>query len=151
LTRLHERGRKIRALQAIRRAPDVATAQRVLMQVLPAPLASAFLSELPERVLQRLRQLPEPGEHPRLTGRDWRGASGVGLLGFLSTFPIVMPFILIGDAKLALRVSNAVAIAMLFVCGCAFGRRAGLRAPAAGLAMVVAGGAFVGVAIALGG
>src|SRR5262249_3200397 len=44
LTRLHERGRKIRALQAIRRAPDVATAQRVLMQVLPAPLASAFLS-----------------------------------------------------------------------------------------------------------
>src|SRR4029077_20442554 len=40
---------------------------------------------------------------------------------------------LIGDARLALRVSNAVAIGMLFVCGYAFGRCAGFRPWATGL------------------
>jgi VIT1/CCC1 family predicted Fe2+/Mn2+ transporter len=73
------------------------------------------------------------------------------LLSFVSTFPIVIPFILIGDARLALRFSNAVAIAMLFVCGYAFGRCAGFRPWATGLLMVAIGAALVGVAIALGG
>jgi VIT1/CCC1 family predicted Fe2+/Mn2+ transporter len=58
---------------------------------------------------------------------------------------------LISDARVALRTSNAVAIAMLFVCGYAFGRRAGMRPWASGLAVVTIGAAFVGVAIALGG
>jgi VIT1/CCC1 family predicted Fe2+/Mn2+ transporter len=82
--------------------------------------------------------LPE-SEGPRLTKRDWLGAIGICLLSFLSTFPIVIPFILIGDARLALRLSNAVAIGMLFVCGYAYGRCAGFRPWAAGLSMVAAG------------
>jgi VIT1/CCC1 family predicted Fe2+/Mn2+ transporter len=52
---------------------------------------------------------------------------------------------------LALRLSNAVAIAMLFVCGYAFGRCAGFRPWSTGLSMVAIGAALVGVAIALGG
>jgi VIT1/CCC1 family predicted Fe2+/Mn2+ transporter len=58
---------------------------------------------------------------------------------------------LIGDARLALRVSNAVAILMLFFCGYAFGYRSGMQPWASGLAMVDFGGVLVGVAIALGG
>src|SRR5262249_13126348 len=75
---------------------------------------------------------------------------GICLLSFLSTFPIVIPFILIGEARLALRLSNAVAIGMLFVCGYTFGRCAGFRPWATGLSMVAVGAAFLGVAIALG-
>jgi VIT1/CCC1 family predicted Fe2+/Mn2+ transporter len=59
--------------------------------------------------------------------------------------------VLIGDAKLALRASNAVAIAMLFLCGFALGRFAGFRPIVTGLSMVAVGSALVGVAIALGG
>jgi len=99
---------------------------------------------------QRLLQLPEP-EPPRLTKRDGLGAMGICLLSFLSTFPIVIPFILVGDARLALRLSNAVAIGMLFVCGYALGRCAGFRPWATGLLMVAVGLVLVGVAIALGG
>jgi VIT1/CCC1 family predicted Fe2+/Mn2+ transporter len=69
------------------------------------------------------------------------------LLSFLSTFP----FILIDDATLALRLSNLIAIGMLFVCGHAFGRYAGYRPWITGLAMVAVGAVLVGVAIALGG
>ena len=151
LARLHDQGRKVRTVRSMREAPDLATAQRIIADALPPMLAPLLPPEQLEVMRQRLQQLPEPPERPSLAKRDWWGALALGLLNFLSTFPIVSPFIFIGDARSALRVSNAVAIAMLFVCGYAFGHRAGLRPWAAGLTMVAAGGAFVGVAIALGG
>jgi hypothetical protein len=91
---------------------------------LPPLMASALPPDQLELIRQRLLQLPKV-EGSRLTRRDGLGAIGICLLSFLSTFPIVIPFILIGDARLALRVSNAVAIGMLLVCGHAFGRYAG--------------------------
>ncbi len=151
LTHLHDQGRRIGAVRAMREAPDLAAAQRAIVDALPPLLASVVAPGELELMRQRLLQLPEPPRHPGLTRRDWLGASAVCLLSFLSTFPIVIPFMVIGDARSALRASNAVAIAMLFVCGYAFGHRAGLRPWLAGLIMVAAGGAFVGVAVALGG
>jgi VIT1/CCC1 family predicted Fe2+/Mn2+ transporter len=64
---------------------------------------------------------------------------------------VAAPFIVFGDARTALRVSNAVAVILLFCCGYAFGYRSGFSPWVAGLFMVVFGGAMVGVAIALGG
>jgi VIT1/CCC1 family predicted Fe2+/Mn2+ transporter len=100
---------------------------------------------------QNLQRLPAPPENPRLTKRDWIGALGLCLLSFLSTFPVVTPFIFLSDARLALRVSYAIAVVMLFCCGYAFGCHSGLRPWAAGLSMVAVGSAMVGVAVALGG
>ncbi len=64
---------------------------------------------------------------------------------------MVIPFLFTSDARLALRISNVIAIAMLFVCGYAFGRCTGLKPLRAGLVMVFIGAALTGVAIALGG
>jgi VIT1/CCC1 family predicted Fe2+/Mn2+ transporter len=100
---------------------------------------------------QKLQQLPEPSHGRRLTKRDWTGALGLCLLSFLSIFPVVIPFLFLSDARLALRVSYAVAIVMLFCCGYVFGIRSGLRPWAADLAMVAVGSALVGIAVALGG
>lgn len=100
---------------------------------------------------QQLQQAPEPSARPALTKRDWTGALGLCLLSFLSTFPVVIPFLVLSDARLALRTSYAVAILMLFCCGYVFGIRSGLRPWAAGLVMVAVGGALVGIAVALGG
>ena len=95
--------------------------------------------------------MPEPASRPELTRDDWFGAIAVFLLVFLSTPPVVVPFVFIGDARSALRVSNLVAITMMFVCGYAFGRCAGLHPWATGLATIIIGGAQAGVATALGG
>jgi VIT1/CCC1 family predicted Fe2+/Mn2+ transporter len=78
-------------------------------------------------------------------------AGGICLLVFVSTFPVVIPFLFIGEVRPALRLSNAVAIAMLFLCGYVFARCTGLRPLPTGLLMVAIGCAMVGVAIALGG
>jgi hypothetical protein len=55
------------------------------------------------------------------------------------------------EVQPALRLSNGIAITMLFVCGYAFARCTGLRPWPTGLLMVAIGCAMVGVAIALGG
>ena len=150
MARFNQRGRNAMQLRAVRTAADIADAHRIIADALPPALASVLPPDQLELMRQRLLQLPEPGR-PRLTKRDGRGAIGICLLSFLSTFPIVIPFILVGDARLALRLSNAVAIGMLFVCGYALGRCAGFRPWATGLLMVAGGLALVGVAVALGG
>jgi hypothetical protein len=151
LARINERGGKILTLRAIRQAPDPETAQRTIAEALPPELASILPLEQLVLLRQKLQQLPEPSGGPRLTKRDWIGALGLCLLSFLATFPVVIPFIFLSDAKLALRASYAVAIVMLFCCGYVFGCHSGLRPWATGLSMVAVGGALVGVAVALGG
>ena len=151
LARINDRGRKILTLRAMWQAPDLETAQRIVADALPPLIASVVPLEQLELMRQKLHQLPEPPERPALVRRDWVGALGLFLISFLSTFPIVIPFIFMGDARVALRVSNVVAIVMLFFCGYVFGYRSGLRPWAAGLLMVAVGCALVGVAIALGG
>jgi Ca2+/H+ antiporter len=77
----------------------------------------------------------------------WPGASSMRS----SMFPVVIPFIVMRDPVPALRVSNAIAVFLLFVAGYAFGRITG-RSPAwVGAAMIVLGSILVGITIALGG
>jgi hypothetical protein len=151
LARINERGGKILTLRAVRQAPDPETAQRAIAEALPPELASILPPEQVELLRQKLKQLPEPSGGPRLTRRDWIGALGLCLLSFVATFPVVIPFVFLSDAKFALRVSYAVAIAMLFCCGYAFGVHSGIKPWASGLSMVAVGSALVGIAVALGG
>jgi hypothetical protein len=151
LARINDRGSKILTLRAIQTAPDPEAARRVIAEVLPPELSAMMPDEQLELMRQKLRQLPEPPARPGLTRRDWTGALGLCLLSFLSTFPLVLPFVFLSDARLALRVFYAVAIVMLFCCGYVFGMRSGLRPWAAGLAMVAVGSTLVGIAVALGG
>jgi len=82
---------------------------------------------------------------------DWLGALGVFLLVFLSLFPIVIPFIFISNSLLALRISNGIALVLLFVAGHSFGRFTNGNPWRAGFVMVIFGVAIVALAIHLGG
>jgi VIT1/CCC1 family predicted Fe2+/Mn2+ transporter len=75
----------------------------------------------------------------------------VFLLVFLLLFPVVVPFIFISDARLALRISNGIAILLLFLAGYSFGRFTNSNPWRTGLGMVIFGVAVVAVAILLGG
>ena len=106
-----------------------------------------------DRIYQRLKQLPEPPGRARLHQDDWLGGLGVFLLVFVSTFPVAIPFIFMHDAAPALRLSNAIAIALLFILsGYTFGRVAVRNPWLTGISMVALGGMFlVGMTMALGG
>jgi VIT1/CCC1 family predicted Fe2+/Mn2+ transporter len=104
-----------------------------------------------ELMRQKLLQMPEPPARPRLGKDEWLGAVGVFLLVFLSTFPVVIPFMFFKEVTRALRVSNGVAIAMLFLSGYGFANYSGLHPWRTGVAMVVLGAAMVAVTILFGG
>src|SRR5262249_17468604 len=142
MARLHERGHAILAVRAARAAADPSAAHRIIADALPPLVGRTLSAEHLEGIRARLNALPSIPEWPRLTRQDWLGALGVCLLVFFSTLPVVVPFVFIADPTRALRVSNVVAIAMLFGCGFAFGRRTGLQPWATGLSMVALGGAL---------
>ena len=148
---LSEQGHNILTLRTVRNAADPAEAHRIIAGALPPLLASTLPEAEFELMRQKLNQLPEPPSHPRLAKDDWLAAIGVFLLVFLSTFPVTVPFIFIHQARLALRISNAVAIAMLFGCGYKFGRYSGFRPWRVGLVMVAVGVVLVGLTIVFGG
>ena len=70
---------------------------------------------------------------------------------FLSTLPVVVPFIVIDDLSTAQRTSNAIAALLLFATGWSLGRAAGRPGWRAGLGTVSIGLALVMIATALGG
>jgi len=146
---LVDRREGIDTLRSVRRATEPREGQRIIAGALPSVVASVLQPEDLERMRQELNRLPEPS--PRLGGSDWLGALGVFLWVFLIIFPVALPFVFIHDAHRALRLSNAIAIVLLFLTGYAFGRAAGLSPWWTGLVMVVLGGALVAATIALGG
>ena len=103
------------------------TAQRIIADALPPMLASVVPPEQLELMRQKLQRAARAAGAATTDEARLDRRLGLCLLSFLSTFPIVIPFIFIDEARLALRVSNAVAIVMLCFCGYAFGYRSGLR------------------------
>ncbi len=148
---LAEKGQGLITFHAVRKATDPKVAQRVIAEALPSVVAGVLTPAELEAMHERLKQLPEPPERARLGRDDWRGAVGVFLLVFVSTFPVVIPFIFMRSAGPALRVSNVIAIVMLFFTGYAFGRLTGRHPWLVGLSMVVLGSILVGMTMALGG
>jgi VIT family len=148
---LAERGDSLRMFRAVREARDPARARRLIQDGLPSVVAEALRPAEIEALHMRLLALPEPPPRPRLHRDDWRGAIGVFLLVFLSTFPVAIPFMVMRNAQPALRVSNAVAIVLLFLTGYAFGRLTGRHPVLVGCSMVVLGAVLVGLTVALGG
>ncbi len=148
---LEERGSDLRVLRAVRQSSNPDETRRLIAGALPDALASVLSTAEAGAIQQKLLQLPEPPARPGLTRGDAFSALGICLWVFASTFPVVIPFLFIAEVQPALRVSNAIALAMLFLCGYAFARCTGLRPWPTGLLMVGIGCAMVGVAIALGG
>jgi VIT1/CCC1 family predicted Fe2+/Mn2+ transporter len=117
---------------------------------LPEVLAQTVRQEELEHLrgkLLVLEDVPDAG----LTGRDLLGALAVFLLVFLSTLPVVVPFLFPLEAKVALRISNAIAIALLFLVGLRVGRYVSYRPLLVGLGSVALGALLVAITIALGG
>jgi len=151
LGRLEDRGRNLMTLRAVKQAAEPAAAQRAIADALPEPITASLAPEDLDLIARKLNHLSEPPKLPGFAAEDWLGAAAVCVWVFFSTIPVVIPFLFTNDVQLALRISNVVAIALLFVCGYAFGRCTGLSPWPTGLVMMFVGVALTGVAIALGG
>jgi len=148
---LSSRGHGLVALRRLRSTADPAHGHALIADELPPLVASVLTPEDLETLRQRLAALPEPPANIPLRRDDLRGAIGVFVFVFLSTFPVTIPFLLMSDATRALRVSNLIAIVLLFLCGYRLAKYAGGHPWRFGLLMVVIGAGMVGLTISLGG
>jgi VIT1/CCC1 family predicted Fe2+/Mn2+ transporter len=151
LRNLIARARKATLLRAVREAAEPAQAHRIIGREIGSVAGVLGTAEFERMRRWIVDQPPSASLTPRVTGRDLKGAVAVFLLVFLSTFPVVLPFVFISDPGVAKRVSAAVAIVMLFACGYAWGRYAGLKAWRTGAVLVLLGLAVEAIIIALGG
>lgn len=146
-----EQGRGLLVYRAVRNASDPERAQRLIAASLPSVVASVLQPSELESIRQRLKQLPEPPDRVRLRKEDWLGGFWVFVWVVLSMFPLAMPFLFMQNAALALRVSNCIAMVMLFGMGYAYGRLT-LRNPwSRGVAMIIVGLSLVALTKVFGG
>jgi hypothetical protein len=150
VTSMVDRARRVAVVNGIRVArPEAARA--IVLAALPEAVALVTDEAEADRMAARVRALPEPLQGG-LRLDDLQGSLASGLLVLAATFPPTVPFLLWrDDVRLALTVSNAVAVASLFLAGWRLGRATGARALLLGLGMVVVGGGLVALTVALGG
>lgn len=151
LRSLVARGHLMRVGRAVRSASDPAQGRSLIADELDPRFVRAMGDEAVERVRAMIAASPQPSHGPRLEWEEVRAAVAIFFLVFFSTFPVVLPFILIADVGTAKRVSSLVAIAMLFGCGYTWGRHAGQSPWRVGGIMVLLGVTIESVIIALGG
>jgi hypothetical protein len=137
--------------QMIVHTSDPERALAAIAGALPPTIAKVLHPEEIESIRRRLADLPDESQGRIITREDIGGAIGVFLIVVLSCVPVILPFILMKDPLPALRVSNLIAMIMLFTGGYSFAKYAGLARITTGIVMVVLGAALVGLTIALGG
>jgi hypothetical protein len=150
---LFDRGRMRRLGRSIRLAPTPAAAENLVAEELDeilGPVTSepdrrALYGRIAENV-RGAAAAPNP-----VTKHDMLGALTSFWLVVVSSIPAAIPFLLFDDARLALRVSNAILLALLFVTGYLWARYTLSRPWLVGLCFLLGGIALVVAAIALGG
>jgi len=147
---LSQRGHNLTLLRNVQSAIP-GKGRQLINDAMNDDLAEVLTEVEVESVRLRMLQLPMRHSHPKLRRSDYLAALGVLLLVFLSTFPVVLPFVFMSHPMRALRVSHLVGMIMLFFVGTAYGKYAGYRPWHVGVVMVLLGLMMVGLTIALGG
>ena len=146
-----ERGRTIVMLNAVRDRSDRKAAHALIRESLPSSVSALLTEPEIETMRERLSALPAPPTAPGVSRDDILGALAVFLLVFLSTLPVVIPFLVMNDALPALRMSHGIVLVMLLAAGWSLGEHAGRPGWRWGLTMGALGFALAGFTMALGG
>ncbi len=153
LGQLFERGRRRRIVQLVRRVAGEKEATELvageLDDIIDKVMSPQERRSLYERIVEYVRTAELPRN--RVTRDDMMGAVASFALVFLSSLPAALPFVFIDDAWLALRVSNAILLGLLFWVGFSFARYTTSRPVLTGLVFLLFGAGLVVMAIALGG
>ena len=153
LGRVFERRRLASLIQAVRQERDDTTAVAAIRGELDGDLASLAGSQERDRFYGSIAAAARarPAGPVKITAGDLRGAALVLCLVLATAVPAALPFLLIQDGYVALRVSNVLLVGLLFVVVFLWGRHVGSKPLVAGLLIMSIGLALVLIAIPLGG
>lgn len=146
-----DRGRWLSLVRSVRATSDPETGRRLISDALSRVGAKFMMAAELEAVRGRILALASVPARPAVLKDDLLAAIAIFLLVVASTFPVVLPFMLMQDVGIAKALSRAIALAMLFFGGLALGRYAGYGSWRVGFIMAGLGIALVAAIMALGG
>jgi len=146
-----ERGHGILVIKKIHASNNPDEAGEILKDEITPTLSGLMTTVELNELSSRIKKLPEPSNKHLLTWVDlWAGVQ-IFLLVFLCTFPVAIPFGIFDNLELAMRVSNGVALLLLFAGGFLLAGYAGFRRGITAVAYMLIGVLLVALTIALGG
>lgn len=148
---LFDRAHGMTAINQIRKSRNITEARNRVKESINPLIADLMENEAIDRLGEKIKNLPETSIKNTLVFKDFISAAQIFLIVFLITFPVAIPFIFITDVALAMRLSNALALILLFIGGFSLARYAGLKPIITALAYTAIGAFMVVMTMALGG
>jgi hypothetical protein len=143
--------RGLTILRFIRLNREHGKARDFIAGEIPPVIASVLTHGELENIRRRIANLENLPERIAINKQDLKAGGQIFLLVFLSTLPLIIPFLLMSNARTALRISNLIAIILMYICGWILGRYASRNPWTAGLIISCIGIGLVLLAIYLGG
>ncbi|MGE5810552.1 MAG: hypothetical protein ACM339_03565 [Ignavibacteria bacterium] len=148
---IFSRGHGLSVLKKLKVTHDKEISRNLLKDELPLLLSSVLKPEEVDSLKERLVNLKTLPQGKIISSSDLIGAFLIFLLVFTCTFPVALPFVFLQNTSFALRISNSVALLMLFLGGVSVARYAGFHPYKTGSILVILGIILVALTIALGG
>ena len=148
---LLERGHALKSILKIRGAADSTTSREALIEEMQPLIVSLTTNEELDQLVDRIKKLPDPAENFLLPGMDMVSGLQIFRLVFFCTLPVAIPFAIFSEVAVAMRVSNGVALLMLFLGGYRLAHYAGFRPLVTAFVYALIGVLLVALTMVLGG
>ena len=153
LGNLMNRGARARLIQTLQRTPDDPNGAQAVQARIDDTLGQLLTAEQRQQVQQWILEgVPRLDPEPvRIKKADLYTGLVCFVIVFGTTIPVLLPFIFLKNQVHALRISNALTLAMLFAMGWRWAGFANLSRLKTGLALLGMGLVLVVITLALGG
>ena len=148
---LFGRARNVTQLKRIKKSKNRLETREIVKENISPLFADLMGNEDIDRLGDKLKRLPDITVVESLTAKEFVVAGQIFLLVFFVTFPVALPFIFLDDVSMAMRISNGIALVLLFAGGFALARYSGMRPVLTGVVYATIGIFLVSLTIALGG
>lgn len=148
---LISRAHSILQLQKLKKTESLDGSREIIRDNISPLISEIMTNDEIDQLNEKMKQLPEVNIKNSLNLKDFMIAGQIFLLVFISTLPVAMPFLLLQDVALAMRLSNLIALILLFLAGYSLAKYSGLRPWLTAFAYVAIGVFLVVLTIFLGG
>jgi VIT1/CCC1 family predicted Fe2+/Mn2+ transporter len=148
---LVNRAHAVMLLKRIKQTKNSAESREIVRENISPVLSDLLEDEEIDRLGKKFRNLPELTVRKSMVFKNFIIAGQIFLLVLITTFPVALPFLFIDNVSLAMRVSNGVALVLLFAGGFSLARYSGMRPVLTALAYMAIGVFLVLLTMALGG
>lgn len=144
-------GHGLSILKKLKLTKDKVTSRNLLKDEMPLYLTAILKPEEFDSINERLVKLESLPRKKIISSADLRASFLIFLLVFACTFPVALPFAVFQNTALALRISNLIALLILFFGGISVGKYAGFKPFWTGTIIMFLGIILVAITMALGG